>query len=77
MTKPVNLRQHRKAKARAGKAREAEINRVVHGTPKAIRDLEQARQDQTARRIEAHRRAGEREAGGQGAGPKANDGDGE
>jgi hypothetical protein len=55
MTKPVNLRQHRKAKARAGKAREAEVNRVVHGTPRALRDLEQARQDQAARRIEAHR----------------------
>lgn len=56
MTKPVNLRQHRKAKARAEKAREAEINRAVHGTPRALRDLEQARQDQAARRIEAHRR---------------------
>jgi len=57
MTRPVNLRQHRKAKARTEKAREAEINRAVHGAPKALRDLEQARQDQAARRIEAHRRS--------------------
>ncbi len=68
MTKPVNLRQHRKAKARADKARAADVNRVMHGTPKAIRDLAQARQDQAARRIEAHRRDPQTESdGGEGA----------
>lgn len=77
MTKPVNLRQHRKAKARAGKAREAEINRVVHGTPRALRDLEQARRDQAARTIEAHRRTVEGESGGQGDDLQSPDGDGE
>jgi hypothetical protein len=73
MTKPVNLRQHRKAKARAEKAREAEINRVVHGAPRALRDLEQARQDQAARRIEAHR-IEVRERGPQ-AGPDGGEGE--
>jgi hypothetical protein len=77
MTKPVNLRQYRKARARADKAREAEVNRVVHGTPKALRDLETARQEQAARRIEAHRRLGEGGADGQGTDPQPTDGDGE
>lgn len=75
MTKPVNLRQYRKAKARADKALAADVNRVVYGTPKAIRDLQQARQDQAAQRLEAHRRAGEGEADGQAPGPQAPDGD--
>lgn len=75
MTKPVNLRQYRKAKARADKARVADVNRVVYGTPKAIRDLEQARQDQAAQRLEAHRRTGEGEVDGQAPGPPATDGD--
>lgn len=38
MTKPVNLRQYRKQKARQDKAATAATNRVVHGTPKALRD---------------------------------------
>ncbi|MGY6627356.1 MAG: DUF4169 family protein [Oceanicaulis sp.] len=75
MTKSVNLRQHRKAKARASKAREAEINRVVYGTPKALRDLEQARRDQAARTIEAHRRTVEDGENGQVDDPQATDGD--
>jgi nucleotide-binding universal stress UspA family protein len=75
MTKPVNLRQYRKAKARADKARVADVNRVVHGTPKAVRELEQARQDQAARALEAHRRTAEGEADGQAPGQQAADGD--
>ena len=38
MTKPVNLRQYRKQKARRDKAETAATNRVVHGTLKALRD---------------------------------------
>lgn len=38
MTKPVNLRQYRKQKARKDKADMAATNRVLHGTPKALRD---------------------------------------
>lgn len=38
MTKPVNLRQYRKQKARKDKAEVAASNRVLHGTPKALRD---------------------------------------
>lgn len=75
MTKPVNLRQYRKTKARADKARAADVNRVVHGTPKAARNLEAARQEQAAQRLEAHRRSAEGEAGGQAPGPQPTDGD--
>ena len=42
MTKPVNLRQYRKQKARKDKAAIADINRIVHGTPKALRDQAEA-----------------------------------
>lgn len=38
MTKPVNLRQYRKQKARRDKAETAATNRVIHGTPKTLRD---------------------------------------
>ncbi|MFY0638003.1 DUF4169 family protein [Maricaulis maris] len=42
MTKPVNLRQYRKQKARRDKAETAATNRVLHGTPKALRDAADA-----------------------------------
>ena len=56
MTQPVNLRQVRKRKAREDKAKQAEINRVQFGTPKAQRDLEQAQRDKLANLLDGHRR---------------------
>ena len=56
MTKPINLRQARKRKARADKAKQAEANRVAHGTPKAVRDLEAVRRETLARLVDGHRR---------------------
>lgn len=35
-TKPINLRQARKRKQREDKAKQAEANRIAHGTPKAL-----------------------------------------
>ena len=55
-SKPVNLRQFRKAKARKDKTERAEVNRILHGTPKALRDLEAARRQQAKSQIEAHKR---------------------
>ena len=55
MSKPINLRQARKRKARADKARQAETNRVAHGAPKALRDLAEARRAQLARAVDGHR----------------------
>jgi hypothetical protein len=51
----VNLRQARKAKARAGREAEAAANRAAHGRTRAERNLTEARAEQDARRIDAHR----------------------
>ena len=55
MTKPINLRQARKRRAREDKARQAEANRIAHGTPKALRELEAARREVLARRVDEHK----------------------
>jgi hypothetical protein len=51
----VNLRQARKARARAAKEAEADANRVKHGTPKGLRDLGEARREKERRDIDAHK----------------------
>jgi hypothetical protein len=51
----VNLRRARKAKARGEKDKAAEANRVAHGTPKALRKLNEARQEKAQKRLAAHR----------------------
>lgn len=56
MTKPINLRQARKRKARTEKDKQADANRVAHGTPKAVRDLEAARREKLAKLVDGHRR---------------------
>ena len=50
----VNLNRARKAKARAEKDKTAEANRVLHGTPKALKKLEAARKEQAAQRLSGH-----------------------
>ena len=54
MAEIVNLNRARKAKARAEKARQAEANRVVHGTPKAIRKLSEAKNDKAEQALPGH-----------------------
>ncbi|MHA6287191.1 DUF4169 family protein [Maricaulis sp. CAU 1757] len=54
--KPVNLRQYRKQKARADKARAAAANRVAHGMPKAARELAEAQRLKVQKELEAKRR---------------------
>ncbi|WP_430430416.1 DUF4169 family protein [Oceanicaulis sp.] len=56
MTQPINLRQARKQKARADKAKQAETNRIQFGTPKAQRELEKAREAKRQAALEAHKR---------------------
>ncbi|WP_375548569.1 DUF4169 family protein [Oceanicaulis alexandrii] len=56
MTQPINLRQARKQKARADKAKQAETNRIQFGTPKAQRELEKAREARRQAALEAHKR---------------------
>jgi len=64
--KPVNLRQHRKRKAREAKAEEAAANRVLHGTPKALTELEAARKAKAEALLEGHKREGENEGENEG-----------
>ncbi len=55
MVEIINLRRARKTRAKAGKEKAAEANRVKHGTPKALRNLGKARSELTARRLENSR----------------------
>jgi len=59
MADPINLRAHRKNKARAEREKTAEANRVLHGTPKAARKLEKARRENAENRLAQHRLDGE------------------
>ncbi|MBN9553203.1 MAG: DUF4169 family protein [Alphaproteobacteria bacterium] len=52
----VNLRRARKAKARDEKAKTADANRLLHGTPKPLRELAKARRDKAARDLDAHKK---------------------
>ena len=51
----VNLRAARKRAKRRQAEREAAAKRLVHGTAKAQRDLQQARRDKARDDLEAHR----------------------
>ena len=55
MAEIINLRRARKAKARAEKEKAAEVNRVAHGTPKALKKLEQAKAEKAKERLSGHR----------------------
>lgn len=56
MAEIVNLRQARKAKARDEKAKTANANRTLHGTPKRLRNLAKARSEKSARDLDAHKK---------------------
>ena len=51
----INLRQARKAKARAEKDETAQANRTLHGTPKAVRNLAEARKDKADKALSEHK----------------------
>jgi hypothetical protein len=55
MAEIVNLNRARKARAKAEKAKTAEANRVLHGTPKSLRKLEEARKDKADQALSGHR----------------------
>jgi hypothetical protein len=52
----VNLRRARKAKARDEKEKTADANRLLHGTPKNLRNLAKARSDKAMRDLNAHKK---------------------
>ena len=56
MAELINLRRARKAKARGEKDKAAEANRLLHGTPKSLRDLAKARGAKAARDLDAHKK---------------------
>ena len=55
MAEIINLRQARKAKARAEKDKTAQANRIAHGTSKAVKNLSEARQDKADQHLSGHR----------------------
>jgi len=55
MAEIVNLNRARKAKARSQKDKTAEANRIAHGTPKALRNLTEARKDKADQALSGHR----------------------
>ncbi len=54
MAEIVNLNRARKAKKRSEKEKTAEANRVLHGTPKALRNIEKARKDKADQSLSGH-----------------------
>lgn len=55
MAEIVNLNRARKAKAKADKQKTAEANRLLHGTPKAARNLAEARKNKADEALSGHR----------------------
>jgi hypothetical protein len=55
MAEIINLRRARKAKGRAEKETAAGANRVLHGTPKAVRKLSEAQKNKAEQRLAGHR----------------------
>jgi len=55
MVEVVNLNRARKAKDKAEKEKTAQANRVLHGTPKTLRNLEKARKDKAEKGLAGHR----------------------
>jgi hypothetical protein len=55
MAEIINLRRARKGKAKTEKGKAAEANRVLHGTPKALRNLAEARKDKADQALSGHR----------------------
>ena len=55
MVEIINLNRARKAKKRTEKEKTAEANRVLHGTPKALRNLQKARKDKADQGLTGHK----------------------
>ena len=55
MAEIVNLNRARKAKAKAEKGKTAEANRVLHGTPKHLRNLTEARKNKADQALSGHK----------------------
>lgn len=56
MSKPINLNQYRKQKARAAKRARGDENAAKHGRSKADRELDEARARKAKTTLDAHLR---------------------
>jgi len=56
MAEIINLRQQRKCKRRAMAERDAEANRVKHGTPSSLRDRIEVERARLARDLDGNKR---------------------
>jgi len=61
MVEIVNLNKARKAKARTDKARRAQANRVKHGTPKALKQLDAINKALRDKKLDAQKLSDETE----------------
>jgi len=55
MVEIINLNRARKAKKRTEKEKTAKANRVLHGTPKALRNLQKTVKDKTDQGLSGHK----------------------
>jgi hypothetical protein len=55
MAEIVNLNRARKKRDKAEKDKTAEANRILHGTPKAVRNLAEARKDKADQALSDHK----------------------
>jgi hypothetical protein len=55
MSEIINLKRVRKQRAKAEKDKVAEANRLLHGTPKTVRNLADARKDKDEQVLSSHR----------------------
>ena len=61
MAELINLRRARKARERAEKEKTAATNRVLHGTPKALRNQQKALKDKADQGLTGHRLENEKD----------------
>ena len=55
MAEIINLRRARKTKEKAEKEQAAEANRILHGTPKQLRNLAEARKEKADQGLSGHK----------------------
>ena len=55
MAEIINLKRARKAKAKADQDKTAEANRLLHGTPKTVRNLAEARKEKADQALFGHK----------------------
>jgi hypothetical protein len=55
MAEIINLKRARKTRDKAEKEKAAEANRILHGTPKHLRNLTEARKDKADALLSGHK----------------------